>query len=314
MEGLYFDKTLSYQDDLDIPVLKKGEALIKVKLAAICNTDKEIQKGYKPGFKGILGHEFVGTVVESDDDLLMGKRVVGNINIGCKKCDFCKKGLPNHCLNRKILGILGKDGAFAEYLTLPNENLFIVPEDVADEDAVFTEPLAAALQVLTICHIRPTDKVAVIGDGKLGQLIARVIALTGCELVVIGRHQVKLKLLENIAKTTISPGKEFSNYFDLVVECTGNEKGLSTAQKIIKARGKILLKSTYACKTLLDPSYWVVNEISLIGTRCGPMDAALRLLERKKVEVADLISGYYKLKDFKEAFAENSLKIILKIN
>lgn len=314
MKCIFYDGELKYLEDYDKPLGNENEALVKVLYAAICNTDKEIMKGYKEGFKGILGHEFVGIVEESPDRKLVGKRVTGEINIGCGECDFCSMGLPNHCRSRKVLGIQHKDGAFAEYLTLPISNLHIVPEGVSDIEAVFAEPIAAALEITDKNHIRPGDRVAVIGSGKLGQLIAQVLSLTGCDLTVVGRNEKKLEILKNIAGTVLVKDLKQKNYFDVVVDCTGNQEGIKIAQEIVKATGKIILKSTYNSEAVLDPSFWVVNEITLTGSRCGPIDAALRLLERGLVKTESLVSGIYSLSDYKMAFRdENSLKSIFKI-
>ena len=313
MRGLYFNGELNYKDDLEKPVCNENESLIKILYAAICNTDKEIIKGYKR-FNGILGHEFVGIIQESSDSLMVGKRVVGEINIGCDYCDFCKKGFKNHCRNRKILGMKDKNGAFAEYITLPNQNIHVVPDSVSDIEAVFEEPLAAALQIVEQYHIKPSHKTAIVGDGKLAQLIAQVISLTACDLTIIGKHAEKLDLLKSKGKIVLLSDSSFDNYFDVVIDCTGNEQGLKYAQKIVKAMGTIILKSTYNDDALLNPTTWVVNEINIVGTRCGPIDAALRILERKLVSVEHLISGFYSLQEYEEAFSPiNTLKAVFDI-
>lgn len=314
MKCIYFDGELKYLEDYKKPSRSQNEALIRVLYAAVCNTDKEIMKGYKGSFKGVLGHEFVGIVEEAFDKELIGRRVTGEINLGCGSCDFCLSGFPNHCRDRKVLGIFNKDGAFAEYLTLPVSNLHMVPENVADMEAVFAEPIAAALEVVDKNHIRPRDRVAIVGNGKLGQLVAQVVSLTGCDLTVIGRNEKTLHMLKDRAKTLLTRDIDFSNYYDAVIECTGNPEGLKLAQQIVKAMGKIILKSTYNGEALLDPSFWVVNEITLAGSRCGPMDAALRLLQRGLVSTRELVSGVYSLKEYSQAFSDEvSLKSIFKI-
>lgn len=317
MKGLYFDGKLKLRTDLRKPSISKGESLIKVVMSAVCNTDIEIMKGYK-GFKGILGHEFVGVVEDSEDRDLIGKRVVGDINIGCGKCSFCKKGFNNHCEQRKILGMYDKDGAFAEYITLPNENIYIVPDSISDLEAVFTEPVAAALQVLEMHHIKPTDKVVVIGDGKLAQLITQVICLTCCELFVIGKHAEKLNFIKDKAKTLLLDqlnDLDLKGKFDIAVECTGNDQGLKMAQDLIKAMGTIILKSTYNSYANLNPTVWTVKEMKIVGTRCGPMDAALRLMERKLIDVKHLVSGIYSLEEYRKAFSnKNKLKAVIDLN
>jgi threonine dehydrogenase-like Zn-dependent dehydrogenase len=313
MKCLYFDKTINFIEDYARPQRAKGEALIRVHYAAVCNTDKEIIRGYK-GFSGILGHEFVGVVEEADDASVVGRRVVGEINIGCNVCENCRKGYSNHCLDRRVLGIVNKDGAFAEYITLPLANLHIVPDSVSDIEAVFTEPLAAALEITNQCHIKPTHKVAIVGNGKLGQLIGQVLSLTGCDLTVLGRSEKTLSLLKDRAKVELISETNYQSYFDIVVDATGNEAGLSYAQQIVKPMGKVVLKSTYNDKALLDPTLWVVKEITLVGSRCGPLAAALRLLEKKLVSMQQLIGGIYRLEEYEAAFSDqNSLKSIFKI-
>lgn len=317
MKGLYFEKELQLKTNLDKPRPNKRKSLIKVSLSSICNTDIEILKGYK-NFTGVLGHEFVGIVEESEDKDLIGKRVVGDINIGCGQCDFCKKGLNNHCNNRKILGMKDRNGSFQEYITLPNKNIYIVPDSVSDLEAVFTEPLAAALEILEMKHIKPRDKVVIVGDGKLAQLIAQVISMTGCHLYIIGKHRDKLDFLKDKGEIILLDeieGKNLWRQFDIAIDCTGNADGLEMAQDLVKARGTIILKSTYNSNANLNPSLWVVNEINLIGTRCGPMEAALRLLERKLVAIDYLISGIYSLEEYEKAFSrENKFKAIIDMN
>lgn len=310
MRSLYFDQTLSYRDDYPQPRPAAGEALIRVRYAGICNTDREIMSGYK-GFTGILGHEFVGVVAEAEDSAWLGRRVVGDINLGCGACDRCRAGHANHCGSRRVLGILGKDGVFADYITLPLANLHPVPDEVSDLAAVFSEPLAAALEVTEQCHVAPSQRVAVLGDGKLGQLVAQVLSLTGCQLTVIGKHADKLRLLAGRADTVTLDRIGGLPPVDLVVECSGRPDGLATAQTIVKPRGRIVLKSTFAGSATADPTAWVVKEITLTGSRCGPLAAALRLMERRLVEVEPLISGVWPLTEWQKAFAHPGLKAIL---
>ncbi|GFN35148.1 MDR/zinc-dependent alcohol dehydrogenase-like family protein [Tepidimicrobium xylanilyticum] len=309
MRGLYFDGKLQYREDIPMPKMEKDESLIKILYAGICNTDKEILKGYKK-FTGILGHEFVGIVEDSTDKNLIGKRIVGEINIGCHQCEFCKEGLYNHCYDRKILGMTGKDGVFADYITLPNNNIHIVPEGVSDLEAVFAEPLSAALEITEMFHIKPKHRVAIIGDGKLGQLIAQVLSLTACDLTIIGKHLQKLNLVKDKGKVVLIDELKINKYFDVVVDCTGNEQGLIVAGEIVKPRGTIILKSTYNSNTVLNPTYWVVNEINILGSRCGPMDAALRIMERKLFSADGLIDEICSLKDYEKAFDRKAGKVI----
>lgn len=313
MRCIYFDGKLNYIEDYEKPLKKENEALIRVTYAGICNTDKEIIKGYK-GFKGILGHEFVGVVEEANDNELIGKRVTGDINIGCGVCHLCRQGKYKHCKKRKVLGMLEKNGAFAEYITLPLSNIHVVPNSVSDLEAVFAEPLAAALEITEICHIKPTDKVAIIGYGKLGRLISQVIRLIGCDLTIILRTPKDTEILDDTFNFAYLNDLKHEDYYDVVIECTGNSQGLNVAQRIVKATGNIILKSTYSDMALLDPTHWVVKEINLIGTRCGPIDAALRLLDRKLIKIDSLIGGIYSLKDYEKAFNDESgLKAIFKI-
>ncbi len=310
MKALYFDgKSLKISN---VQVQKnEGEVLIKVLHAGICNTDKEILKGYA-NFTGVLGHEFVG-IVEEGPEYLLGKRVVGEINISCGECEYCKAGMERHCKNRKVLGIRNKDGVFAEYTTLPAKNLHIVPENVSDIQAVFTEPLAAAVEILEQIKINPTDKVCVIGDGKLGQLVVQVLSLTGCNLTVVGKHQEKLKHLKNRARTLLLEEVTHIEKFDAVVEATGNPAGFEFAKDIIKPKGTIVLKSTYAGNLEADFSKVVVDEINIVGSRCGSFEPALRLLEKKLIDVEYLVSSTYRLEEFEKAFNDKGFKVIFKI-
>lgn len=276
-----------------------GEALVRVRLAGICNTDLEIVRGYAD-FNGTLGHEFVGVVEDSPDPMQIGQRVVGEINAGCGACALCLGGDARHCLQRTVLGIVGRDGAFAEYVSLPPQNLLVVPEQVSDRQAVFTEPLAAACEILEQITIRPEQRVAVIGDGKLGQLIARVLATSGCELLLIGKHAEKLELAAAAGIKTIELSAlniEPTARFDVVVEASGAPPGLRLALELVRPRGVIILKSTFHGAVEMDTSRIVVDEISVIGSRCGRFEQALALLVAGKVDVEDLIADEFKLAD-----------------
>ncbi len=301
----------------EAPVPRRaGEALVRVTMAGICNTDLEIVRGYA-GFCGTLGHEFVGRVEESPDRAQIGRRVVGEINIGCGACDRCRVGDPRHCERRTVLGIRGHEGAFAEYLSLPPENLRLVPDSVPDRQAVFAEPLAAACEILDQVAIGPETRAAVLGDGKLGQLIARVLATTGCDLTLIGKHPAKLELAAKSGiKTGMRDAPPPGASFDVVVEATGSPAGLAFALDLVRARGAIVLKSTFHGATSIDASRIVVNEISLIGSRCGRFEAALALLETNRVQLAPLIAGEYPLTQgvaaLTAAAAPGTLKILLR--
>jgi len=317
MRGLWLeDRRLSYRTDLPVPEPGPGEALIRVRLAGICRTDLELEKGYYP-YAGIPGHEFVGTVVRADTrPPLEGKRIVGEINAVCHECAYCRRGLANHCSKRTVLGIVGRHGALAEYLVLPVENLREVPGAVADQRAVFTEPLAAALQILEQVHVRPTDRVLVVGAGKLGQLVARVLHDRGARLLVKGRYPRQLQLLEDasIRGSDLEPA---AAEFDVVVEATGSPSGLETACRCVRPRGTIVLKSTYEGRAQVDLSRIVVDEVALVGSRCGPFDPALDLLESGRIRPECLIGGSFPLQEgvaaFRQAGASGSLKVLIEV-
>jgi threonine dehydrogenase-like Zn-dependent dehydrogenase len=312
MKGLWLENNqLELRTNIPIPEPPPGEALVRVLRAGICNTDLELIKGYYP-YTGIIGHEFVG-IVEQGPKQLINQRVVGEINAACGNCRFCRRGQPTHCENRTVLGIVNRNGAFAEYLSLPIENLHLVPENVSTAAATFTEPIAAALEIQQQIQISKDDRVLVVGDGKLGQLIAQTLALTGCELLVVGRHEDKLI---NLAGKGIKTGLADSvtdRYFDISVDCTGNPEGFNIARRALRPRGTLILKSTYAGNISLDASSLVVDEITLIGSRCGPFVPALELLATGKVDVQYLIDSSYPLSQGLEAFEKAKTKGVLKV-
>ena len=316
MKGLWLENNhLQLRADIPIPEPQPGEALVRVLRAGICNTDIELLRGYYP-YSGILGHEFVG-VVEQGPPHLVNQRVVGEINAVCGQCRFCRSGQPTHCENRTVLGIVNRNGAFADYLSLPVENLHPVPDNVPTEAATFTEPLAAALEIQQQVQIRPDDRVLVVGDGKLGQLVAQTLALTNCDLFVVGRHRDKLA---NLAARDIKTGlvdDVKDRAFDISVECTGNPEGFAIARRALRPRGTLVLKSTYAGNLSLDASSLVVDEITLIGSRCGPFPAALELLAAGKIDVQPLIQACYPLSQgltaFEHAQKRGVLKVLLEI-
>jgi threonine dehydrogenase-like Zn-dependent dehydrogenase len=293
---------------------REGEALVRMTMAGICNTDIEIARGYAD-FRGTLGHEFVGVVEESPDRSQIGRRVVGEINVGCGQCGLCRENDPRHCPDRTALGIRGRDGAFAEYLSLPSRNLLVVPHDVSDRQAVFTEPLAAALAILDQVEIRASHRVAVVGDGKLGQLISRVIAGTGCDLTLIGKHDAKLELAARAGVKTAKLDGTKAQGFDFVVEASGSSGGMEVALDLIRPRGAIILKSTFRGAVRFDTSRIVVNEVSVVGSRCGRFETALRMLESGGIDVEPLVAREYQLADGIEAMAEaarpGTLKVLL---
>jgi threonine dehydrogenase-like Zn-dependent dehydrogenase len=312
MQGIWLENNqLQLRTNIPIPEPPPGEALVRVLCAGICNTDLELKRGYYP-YTGILGHEFVG-VVEQGPQHLVNQRVVGEINAVCGQCRFCRSGQPTHCENRTVLGIVNRNGAFAEYLCLPTDNLHPVPENIPTEVATFTEPLAAALEIQQQVQLRPNDRVLVIGDGKLGQLVAQTLALTGCDLLVVGRHEDKLAHLEARGIKTGFSDRVTDRAFDISVECTGNSEGFALAHRALRPRGTLVLKSTYAGKLSLDASSLVVDEITLIGSRCGSFAPAIELLAQEKVDVKSLINARYPLADGLAAFERAQTKGVLKV-
>lgn len=302
MKALYFNQEAQYIENYKKPVPDSKESLVKIVLTAICNTDKEILKGYKPDFSGVLGHEFVGIVEESNKQELIGKRVVGELNAGCGDCLYCNTGREKHCNNRKVIGITNKDGCFAEYMTIDTNLLHEVPDEIPTDIAIFTEPLAAALEIMDSAHMKPSQSVAVIGDGRLAYMIAQVISLTGAELTVIGRHEDKLDNFRSFAKVAIDTDETY----EVVIDATGSPTGIITASKLVRKKGLIILKSTYAGQVQIDMSYFVVNEITIMGSRCGPFDPALQLLKRGLVTLPPI--QVYELKNYKEAFDSKEFK------
>ena len=291
---------------------KPGEALIRVRLAGICGTDLELLRGYYP-FTGVPGHEFIGEVVESSDSAWVGKRVVGEINVVCGEGEQCRNGRPTHCENRTVLGIIKRDGVHAEYTSLPLANLHIIPDSVSDEAAVFTEPLAAALEIQEQVHFRPTDRVLLIGAGRLGQLVAQTLALTGCDLRVVARHPSQERLLESRKIKLISEEEVQPRRWDVVVEATGSPSGFDLARQAICPRGTLVLKSTYQGKMTINWSPFVVDEITIVGSRCGPFEPALRLLERGEVDPTVLIAERYPLARALEAYEDAKKPGMLKV-
>jgi 2-desacetyl-2-hydroxyethyl bacteriochlorophyllide A dehydrogenase len=314
MQALWLEKkTLTLRDDVPVPSVPPGSALVRVRLAGICGTDLELVKGYYP-YRGVLGHEFVGEVVEaSGRPSLIGQRTVGEINIACGKCKACRTGLPTHCEERAVLGIANHDGAFAEYVSLPLENLHRVPKSIPDEAAVFTEPLAAALQIEQQVQIRPADRVLIIGAGRLGQLVAQVLALTGCDLQVVVRHETHRALLADCNIATITEDAIPSQKMDVVVEASGSPSGFALALEAVRPRGKIVLKSTYRGRVEVNFSSIVVNEVTLVGSRCGPFASALSLLASDAVDPTPLIVSRYPLSKGLTAFEHAAQPGVLKV-
>ncbi len=311
-------RAVVYDGDLRVverkcPAPAADEALIRLRVAGVCNTDLELIAGYK-NFAGVLGHEFVGEVIEGPD-AWVGRRVVGEINVSCGTCDMCRRGLRTHCRQRRVLGILNYDGAFAHVFRLVTRNLMAVPDALSDEEAVFAEPLAAACQILEMATITPSARVIVIGAGKLGLLTAQVLRLTGADLVVIARHPAQQRLLARWGIRSAQRPDLPNEQADVVVDCTGHPSGFTEALQLVRPRGVIVPKSTYVGDGHSDLTRIVVNEISVVGSRCGPMDAALRLLERGLVDVRSLVQARYRLDDaplaLEHAAQPGALKVLL---
>lgn len=312
MRAIVFDKKLEFRTDYPVPQRGKDEALIRVSYAGICNTDLEITRGYM-NFRGILGHEFVGVIEECDRKNAIGDRVVGEINIGCGTCPFCLNSSSRHCPDRTVLGIRDKDGVFADYITLPVANLHTVPDHISDEEAVFAEPLAAAFEIFEQIDIKSSDRVCVMGDGKLGLIVSLVLAASNCDVTTIGHHDEKLSIL---AKRGIKTGLGHlfqEAEFDIVVECTGSGSGIETALKIVRPKGQVILKTTVAGQRAAPLNHIVINEIALIGSRCGPFKPALRALASGEVDLAPLISRIYALDDGINALQYASQKGVIKV-
>ena len=320
MRAIVFDKELKFDNNYPKPLPNKGEALIKVTLAGICNTDYEITKGYM-GYSGILGHEFTGIVedVNSDneeDKKWIGKRVVAEISWGCNEpnCEWCAKKNYRHCPERHTIGIWKKDGAMADYITLPTNILFEIPQNVSDEQAVFVEPLAAACEITEQLHIEPTSKVLVLGDGKLGLTTALALNAMNQDVILVGKHQNKLDIAQaQGVETKLLDSLSLNEKYDIVVEATGTASGFETSMNAVKPRGVLVLKSTVATGKELNLAPIVINEITVLGSRCGQFGPALRLLEKEKIDFSPFISGIYNIEEAIEAFEANKLKENLKI-
>lgn len=311
MQALWLEDNKISIRDLPQP-RKANEALIKIRKAGICSTDLELVKGYYP-YTGVMGHEFVGDVVDAHDEAWIGQRVVGEINVTCSHCEQCLNGRSTHCEQRTVLGIINRDGTFAEYTTLPIANLHRVPTSVPDEMAVFTEPLAAALEIQDQIQIKPTDRVLLVGAGRLGQLIAQTLALTGCDLRVVARHAQQQNLLRQRGIKIISEEEIQPWRWDIVVEATGSPSGFSLARRAIRPRGTMVLKSTYKGEMSVNFSSIVVDEINLLGSRCGPFEPALRLMESRQVDPTVLIADEFKLNDALKAFERAAEAGVLKV-
>ena len=300
---------------MPMPRRPEGFARIRMLLAGICNTDLELQRGYY-GFTGTPGHEFVGEVIDADTRSLVGKRVAGEINLACDKCDWCRRGLGRHCPRRTVLGIVKHPGAFREVLTLPERNLHVVPDSVPTEHAVFIEPLAAACEILDQVKIPRGTRIGVLGDGKLGLLVAQVLRGTGASVDQFGRHRDKLRIAESAGVTGHVARRLPVAEYDWVVDATGSAEGLKQAVAMCRPRGTVIMKSTVHGLVSLDIAPVVVNEITLVGSRCGRFEPAIKLLSQGKVRVSEMIAGEFPLSEaaaaFKRAADRNVLKVLLR--
>lgn len=308
MKGIYFDgKRAVYREDLPVPEPTETESLLRIIYAGVCSTDREVRKGYRPDFSGIMGHEFVGIVEQSPDPAWVGKRVVGEMNAGCGKCIYCRTGREKHCLERRVLGMNRKDGCFAEYMTLETHLLHEIPDSLSMKEALLTEPLAAALEIPSQVHINPDIEIAIIGDGRLAYLIASVLHLYGAGLTILGKHVEKLENFKRFGKIrTAEEADKEGVTFEVVVEASGAPSGLNLASRLVRKQGTIVLKSTYAGTANVDMSYFVVNEITIKGSRCGPFEPALRLLKKGLIELPPV--EFYELKNWEDAFSSRSFK------
>lgn len=315
MRALVFDGTVALRD-VPEPTLAPGEALVALRLAGICGTDLELTRGYK-GFRGTLGHEFVGEVVQCPSDPRWeGRRVVGEINLACGHCDRCASGLRTHCATRRVLGIVDQPGCFAERFTLPVANLHAVPDTLSDEHAVFTEPLAAAFRIFEQVSITPELRVAVIGDGKLGLLVVMALRARGIPVTAFGRHPRKLALVAGPGVQTLtSADPPPPTPFDVVIEATGSREGLARALALVRPRGTVVLKSTVHGAVELPTAALVVDEIHLVGSRCGPFDVALEAMADGSVDPRPLVDARYPLADAEAALEHarrpGTLKVLL---
>ena len=304
MRGIYFDGSRAqYREDLPVPVPGDKESLIRVLMAAVCNTDKEILKGYRPDFKGVMGHEFVGVVEQSSRPGLVGKRVVGELNASCGECIYCRTGRPTHCSRRRVLGMHDKDGCFAQYMTIDTDLLHVVPEELATDRAIFTEPLAAAYEILTQIELGPEKNIGILGDGRLAYCIVQAMHASGHRVTVIGKHPEKLELFAPFADVTVQREPEG---YEVVIEATGSASGLRQAFEMVRKKGTIVLKSTYAGETSLPMSQIAVNEITIVGSRCGPFVPALQALAEGRVVFPGI--SLYGLEDFEGAFSSKEFK------
>lgn len=311
MLGVVLDgEKLSVRSDLPVPAPGPGEVRVRVRLAGICETDLQLLRGYM-GFRGVLGHEFVGV---AETGAFAGQRVVGEINCSCRGCETCESGLLTHCPNRTVLGILGRDGAFAEYLALPEVNLHPVPDSLADEEAVFIEPLAAAFQIPVQCPDLNGKRVVLLGDGRLGQLCAQVLASHGARVIVVGKHETKLEQLRRLNfETILRDAAQPDRSADIVVDCTGSPTGIEDACRWVRPTGTIILKTTVAGRPELSLAPVVIDEVRLIGSRCGPFGPAIHALQNGTIQTRHLVDAEFPLSDALDAFERVASRSVQKV-
>ena len=313
MKALIFHNNALSLKDIPRPVRAPGELLIKVKKAGICSTDLEILRGYIPGYSGIPGHEFFGYIEDSDDASLSGKRVTAEINCGCNACPLCQSGLQRHCPDRTVLGIVNRGGAFAEYVSVPAGNVAVIPQEIPDSSAIFIEPLAAALEIFDQFSISSGQQVLLLGDGRLAQLIGLALCSRKIPMTVVGRHPGKLALLEKTGATVFLVNDFKPSPFDIVIEASGSPAAFQLGLSCVRPRGTFVLKSTYAETFPFNPSPAVVNEISIIGSRCGLFSKAIEFLLTHKPDLSPLISASYPFSRALEAFEKTKDKEVLKV-
>lgn len=315
MRAIVLDGGISFRSDYPDPAPAPAESIVRVVRAGICGTDLELAKGYM-SYRGVPGHEFVGEVTQSANPALRGRRVVGEINAGCSACARCARGMARHCPNRTVLGILGRDGAFAEYLRLPDENLIAVPDSLPDDVAVFTEPVAAAYEIFEQAHIPRTSRILVLGDGRLGAVVAMAFRAEQYDVLVGGHHRDKMDLLESVGIATAAED-ELEPGFDVVVDCTGASAGFARAVELVTPRGTLILKSTAAASASLNLASIVINEITVLGSRCGRFAPALEALHSGRIDPRPLISATFPLHEgvraMEAASRHSSLKVLLQV-
>jgi 2-desacetyl-2-hydroxyethyl bacteriochlorophyllide A dehydrogenase len=313
MRAIVIDNGVSLRRDYPEPAATPGECIVRVRMAGICGTDLELARGYM-GFRGVPGHEFVGEVVDAENSSLRGRRVVGEINAACGACDACANGLARHCPNRTVLGILGRDGAFAEYLRLPERNLTALPDSIGDERAVFVEPLAATYEIFEQTTSPHNRRVLVLGDGRLGALVAMTLKAEGYEVVIGGHHPEKAEALGLV----IQHEKDIHDRYDVVIDCTGSSAGFVRALELVRPRGTLVLKSTAAASADLNLAPVVINEITVLGSRCGRFAPARDAIASGKVDPRPLISATFPLDDglhaLDEAAKSSTFKVLLKVS